>query len=87
MFNTISLANKEILLPVLFLLRILRPKPRERDVVRISSTLIRYPLCVTSTFFSPGAINPYWVLASPFTRFVFLDHILHATVGRTNLDE
>jgi hypothetical protein len=39
-------------------------------------------------FFSLGAITPLWVLATSFTRFVFLDHTQrHTTVGRTPLDE
>jgi uncharacterized membrane protein YqjE len=39
-------------------------------------------------FLSLGAITPWWVLASSFTRLVFLDHTQrHTTIGRTPLDE
>jgi hypothetical protein len=34
-----------------------------------------------------GAIAPLWALASSFTRFIFLDHTRHTTLGRTPLDE
>jgi len=43
---------------------------------------------INTGILSLGAITPQWVLATSFTRFVFLDHTQRRiTVGWTPLDE
>jgi hypothetical protein len=51
--------------------------------------VIGYCTADTNTFiFWGGAITPLWVLATPLTRFGFLDHTQrHTTVDRTPLEE
>ena len=47
-----------------------------------------YVILIHVIFFLGAIAPPQWARASPFTRFVFLDHTQrHTTVGRTPLDE